>query len=191
MSRIFIRMGTVARRSIALVVAALLLGSLTGGVSAETSVTREETQSARLTTGTASLEVMTPDKSGDVGLCLAFGDGVETGCADVAGSFALANNLSSASLAPTAVDLFRQVCEGKTCDEVYSRTVTVEASWAAVGVGQRVHEHLDGGGELCTLEVISTGHFQPAAGRLVVEGAASEGTGDLQALADVTRRTCQ
>ena len=182
---------TVARGLIALVLAVLLLGSLTGGASAETSVTREETQSARLTTGAASLEVITPDKTGGVSACLSFGDGTETGCADVGASFVLASNLSSASLAPTVVDLFRYVCEGKTCDEIYTRAVTVEATWTGVSTGQRVHEHLSGGGDPCTVDVISTGVFQPATGTLVVDGETSEGTGDLQALADVTRRTCQ
>ena len=190
MSQIFGQTGTVARSSIALLLAALLLGSLTGGASAETSVTREETQSARLTTGAAFLEVITPDKTGGVSACLSFGDGVERGCADGGGSFVLANNLSSASLAPTLVDLYRYVCEGKTCDEVYTRTVTVEAAWTGVSTGQRVHQHLYGGGDPCTVDVISTGVFQPATGTLVVDGETSEGTGDLQALADVTRRTC-
>ncbi len=89
------------------------------------------------------------------------------------------------------MDLYATVCEGKSCDFVYSRTVTVEATWMAVGADQRVHERLYGGEHPCVVEATITGLFQPAAGTLSVDGASSEGTGDLQALADVTRRTCR
>ncbi len=89
------------------------------------------------------------------------------------------------------MDLYATVCEGKTCDFVYTRTVTVEATWIAVGAGQRVHECLYGGVDPCVVDATITGLFQPAAGTLSVDEAASEDTGDLQALADVTRRTCR
>ncbi len=189
MSMICRRMGLIARGSLALVFVALLLGSLTDHASAQTSVTREETQSAHLTTSAASLEIISPGKLGGVTACLS--EGAEMGCADVAGTFVLADDLSSAALAPTAVDLYATVCEGKSCDYVYTRTVTVEATWVAVGAGQRVHERLDGSSDSCIVEATITGHFQPATGTLIVDGTAGEGTGDLQALADVTRRTCR
>ncbi len=183
-------MGSVARLSLALVFAALLLGGLAGRASAATQVTRVETQSAHLATGAASLEVLTPGKLGGATACLTSADGTESGCADVTGTFVLADKLASASLAPTAIDLYATVCEGKTCDFVYTRTVTVEATWVAAGAAQQVHERLYGGQHPCTVEATITGQFQPATGTLTVDGAAGAGTGDLQALADVTRRTC-
>ncbi len=171
--------------------AALLLSNLTGHASAATQVTRKETQSAHLTTSAASLEVLTPGKLGGATACLSFADGAESGCADVTSTFVLAGDLSSASLAPTAVDLYGTVCEGKTCDFVYTQTVMVEATWIATGPGQRVHERLSGDADPCVVEATITGLFQPATGTLVVDGAAGTGTGDVQALADVTRRTCR
>ncbi len=155
-----------------------------------------QTQSARLAAGEAFLEVFNPGKLGGPTACLTVStaEGNEEGCADVTGAFTLADDLSAASLAPTAFDLYVQVCEGKACEAVYSRTVTVEATWAAAGAGQRVHERLLGGGgaeDPCETVVVVTGLFQPATGTLVVDGTAAEGTGDLQALAEVTRRTCR
>ncbi len=92
MSMIVRRMGPVARLSLALVFVALLLGSLTDHASAQTSVTREEGQSAHLTTSSASLEVLTPGKFHDVVACLS--EGAESGCADATGTFVLADDLS-------------------------------------------------------------------------------------------------
>ncbi len=190
------RMGTVARLSIAFVFAALLLGVVADGASAGTSVERKESQSARVWAGEISLDVSNPGKLGGPAVaCLEIStaETYEEGCAEVADTFVLADDLSSASLTPTAFDLYTQVCEGKTCDSVYSRTVVVEAAWTAAGPSEPVHELLGSGGpgDPCTTESVITGKFRPATATIVVDGVASEGTGDLQALSDLQRRTCR
>ena len=189
------RMGTVARLSIAFVFAALLLGVVADGASAGTSVERKESQSARAWAGEVSLDISNPGKLGGPAVaCLAIStaETYEEGCAEVADTVVLADDLSSASLAPTSFDLYTQVCGGKSCEDVYSRTVVVEAAWTAAGPSEPVHELLGGGsGDAWTTESVITGKYRPATATVVVDGATSEGTGDLQALSDLQRRTCR
>lgn len=189
------RVGIVARLALAFTFVALVLGTGVQGASADTIVEREETQSAHLFIDGGELEIISPGKFGGVTACLAVyaADGtVEQGCADVAGTFVTVKDLSSATLAPTAFDLHGTVCVDKLCDYVYTRTVVVEATWNAAGPFQRVHELLYGGGgeDACETQATITGRYQPATGTLSIDGVASEGSGDVQELSDVTRRTC-
>ena len=191
------RARVVARLSIAFVFAALLLGVVAGGASADTSVERREWQSARAWAGEVFLDVSNPGKLGGPAVaCLAIGtaDTYEAGCAEVADTFVLADHLSSASLAPTSFDLYAKICEGKVCEDVYSRTVVVEAGWTAAGPTEPVHELIGSGGpgDSCTTaESVITGKYRPATATVVIDGATSEGTGDLQAVSDLQRRTCR
>src|SRR3712207_2567222 len=86
------RMGTICRLSIALVFAALLLGSATDRASAATWVERSETQSVRLSAGDAYIEIFTEGKHGGAPMaCLTISgaEGLEEGCAEVGNSFSL------------------------------------------------------------------------------------------------------
>ena len=74
-----------------------------------------------------------------------------------------------------ARQLMIAVCEGKSCDYVPSRSVTVSATWVAAGEAQRVNERLLGGGE-CSTVVHVRGLMQPAAGAVVIDGVAGEGS---------------
>ena len=190
------RVGIVARFALVFTFVALVLGAGVQGASADTIVEREETQSAHLTTAGGTLEIISPGKLVGVSACLTVyaADGTtEEGCADATGTFVTVKDLSSATLAPTAIDLYGTVCEGKACDFKYTRTVVVEAAWSAAGPFQRVHELLYGGGgeDVCETQATITGRYQPATGTLTVDGLAGEGGGDIQELSDVTRRTCR
>jgi hypothetical protein len=89
-----------------------------------------------------SLEVFNPDNSGSVGASLTVvgsgpnGESVEVECADVATAFIPdLKDLSTATLAPTAFDLYLNVCDPDTkeCDSVLSQTVTLAVEWSTVG----------------------------------------------------------
>ena len=190
------RVGIVARFALAFTFVALVLGTGVQGASAETTVEREETQSVHIFTDAGKLEIISPGKFGGVSACLAVyaADGtVEEGCADVAGTLVVDKHLTSATLSPTAFDLFANVCEGKSCDYVYTRTVTVTVALTAAGPFERVQEFLYDGGfdDPCETEIVITGRYQPATGTLSIDGVAGEGSGDVQEIVDVQRRSCR
>jgi hypothetical protein len=139
----------------------------------------------------ASLEVFNPDKSGSVGACLTVvgsgpnGESVEVGCADVAATFSLdPKDLSTASLAPTAFDLYLNVCDPDTkeCDSVYNRTVTLAVEWSAVGRVQQITDRLSDAQNNCVTHTKIKGDIQAATTTVTIDGVSHEGTGELQVL---------
>jgi hypothetical protein len=137
------------------------------------------------TCGDAWLDVG-PDKSGTtIVACVdvTTGDRYERGCADVAGTFAMDfDELSWAELAPTAIDLSTPVCEGKACEDVYTRTATLSATWYATGELTRVKDVVGYPHGPCTVVDKIDGWFRYASASVSLGGASGELAGDLQAL---------
>jgi hypothetical protein len=145
----------------------------------------------------ATLEVINPDKFGGVAVCLSvFGTGpdgetFEEGCADAAGTFALdPKDLSTASLAPTEIDLLIDVCDPvtKECKTEVSRAVMLSAIWTATGRLQQVTDRLEDAQNNCVTHVKIKGNIQAAVTTLTIDGNSTEGSGELQVL-DVQDRT--
>jgi hypothetical protein len=136
---------------------------------------------------------VSPDKEGQTLIvCLAVtGEISEEGCADVAATFVMdTEELAWAELAPTSVDLFTTVCEGKTCDFVYSRTVTLAAIWTATGELTPVQETLGDPHGPCTVTDKIKGVVRDTATTITLDGASVDTTGNLQVLDSKTvRRT--
>jgi hypothetical protein len=137
------------------------------------------------TCGDAWLDVG-PDKTDTtIVACLALATNgrSESGCADVAATFAMDfDALAWAELAPTAVDLYTPVCEGKVCDYVYTRTVTLSASWYATGELERVKDVIGYPHGPCTVVDKIDGWYRTASASISVDDASGELAGDLQAL---------
>lgn len=126
------------------------------------------------------VEVMTYTSEGEL---------YEEGCADVAATFAMdLDQLSWASLASTPVDLYGYVCAGKTCDDILTRTVNLEASWTATGELTRVKETLGDPHGSCTVTAKIDGFVRDAATTVTLDGASYEWWGNLQMLDDKTMR---
>lgn len=113
----------------------------------------------------------------------------EEGCADVAVTFAMdIDELSWATLAATPVDLYGAVCTGKVCEYVYTRTISLEATWTAAGDLVRVHEMLGNPHGPCTTTAKIGGYVRDAAASVNIDGASVTWKGSLQALDDKTKR---
>ncbi|HEV2125164.1 MAG TPA: hypothetical protein VGW38_20630, partial [Chloroflexota bacterium] len=123
--------------------------------------------------------------AGTTVLCLEINTGAvyEDGCVDVTTTFAMdTKQLSSANLPPTAVDLMTSVCEGKVCDYVYSRTVTVAASWVSIGNRTPIQEMLGDPHGACTEVDMINGFVSESSVTLSVYGQAVSASGNLQSL---------
>jgi hypothetical protein len=147
----------------------------------------------------ATLEVFDPDKFGGVTACLSDsatgpeGETFEEGCAGAGGTFVLdPKDLSSASLLPTDIDLFVNVCdpETKECDFVFSRTVTLEATWIEVGKPEYNTGRLEDPQNNCVTHTKIKGLIQTATTTLVIDGVSHDGDGNLQVLDVQDRRFC-
>lgn len=113
----------------------------------------------------------------------------EEGCADVAATFAMdLDQLSWGTLAATPVDLYAYVCEGKACEEVLTRTLTVGASWSATGEMTRIHETLGDPHGPCTVTAKIDGFVRDTTTTVTIGGASFEWWGNLQTLDDKTMR---
>ncbi|HVL22910.1 MAG TPA: hypothetical protein VM450_02450 [Thermomicrobiales bacterium] len=134
---------------------------------------------------------LSPDKEGQTLIvCLAVtGEISEEGCADVAGTFGMdTDELAWAELTPTSVELFKTVCEGKTCDFVYTRTVTLAVGWTATGELIPVHETLGDPHGPCTVTDKIKGVVRDTATTITIDGASVDTTGNLQMLDSKTLR---
>jgi hypothetical protein len=139
---------------------------------------------------------VSPDKFGETLIaCLALtttaGDVVtfEEGCVDVAATFAMdTEELAWATLATTPVDLYVNVCTGKVCDIVYSRTVSLAADWTATGELTRVKETLGNPHGPCTVTDKIDGLVRDAAAAVTVDGIVLDAAGNLQVLDSKTAR---
>jgi hypothetical protein len=145
----------------------------------------------------AHLDIADPGKFGGVVACLSLtssgpnGETFEEGCADVADAFVLdPKDLSSASLAATPIDLLVNVCDPETneCDIVFSRTVSLGATWVAVGETQKIPGRIEDPQNNCVTHTKIKGLIQNATATLVIDGVRHEGDGNLQVL-DVLDRT--
>jgi len=143
---------------------------------------------------TVGVELLDPSKLGGAALCLvvittdASGNVLEEeGCADAVRASAIDQRLWSASAGPLPVDLSTTVCEGKTCDFVYSKTVSFAANWQGEGNRQRVRERLHGDQPSCDEIVFITGWVRNANLTVSFKGKALIGHGNIQVLDGVSR----
>jgi hypothetical protein len=118
----------------------------------------------------------------------------EEGCADAAATFSMdTEDLTAATLVPTPVDLYASVCEGKICDTVFTRTVTVAATWTGTGEVDRNKETLGDHTGTCTTYHMIDGLLRDASVTVTLDGASftvDQPVG-LQVIEDVTfRRPC-
>ena len=123
-----------------------------------------------------------------VGTSSAAGQTYETGCADVTATFAMdREDLGWATLAPTSVDLIATVCSSKTdCEEVYSRTVALAASWVPAGDIERVHDLLGDPHGSCTQTDNIDGFVRTMTATVTLDGVGGEMGGNLQVLDSMT-----
>ena len=186
-----------------MLVSLLSVGS--GSATAQGTVVRHTATTSALAAGEAcfadfadcsSVDVyIGPGKTtGTTLLCLKMSTGsalYEEGCVDVTATFAMdATHLSSANLPPTAMDLMTTVCEGKFCDWVYSRTVTVAATWASIGNRTPIQEMLGDPHGACTAVDMINGFVSESSVTLSIDGQAVSASGNLQSLdAHQTKRT--
>lgn len=116
---------------------------------------------------------------------------VEESCPDAGSAFAMdTDTLAWAELAPTRVDLFTWVCDGKTCDAVYTRTVTLAATWTGTGDVDRHRETLGDHTGACATYTMIDGRVRDAEVTVSLDGAGFAATGDdvLQAIEQMTFR---
>jgi hypothetical protein len=144
---------------------------------------------------TINVEALNPSKLGGAAVCVAVtttdaaGESIfEEGCADASGSFAIdQDRLETASISPLSVDLYTTVCEGKTCDFVYSRTVTVAANWVGDGTRVRVHERQYGHQPSCEEIITFRGWVRDAALTVSFNEQTLSGRGNLQVIESIRR----
>ncbi len=134
---------------------------------------------------------VSPGKFGEsIIVCLDIYATSESGCADVASTFSMdTDNLTWAQLIATPVDLTIPVCEGKTCDYVYSRTVTLAASWTATGDLVHVNDTVATGYPHgpCTNTDHILGWVRVAAATVTLDGTSADVYGNLQVLDSKTK----
>src|SRR5690606_4174606 len=103
----------------------------------------------------------------------------------VGAAFAMdTDSLAWAELAPTSIDLYTWVCDGKACDPAYTRTVTLAASWIGAGEIVRHKETLGDHTGPCASYSMVVGRVRDAEFSVSVDGAGFMFTGDdvLQAI---------
>ena len=124
--------------------------------------------------------------AGTTVLCMKMSTGsdfYEEGCVDVTATFAMdTKQLTSANLPPTSVDLYTSVCEGKACDYVYSRTVTVTANWVATGNRTPIQEMQGDPHGACTEMHVINGFVSESSVTLSIDGQPVAASGNLQSL---------
>jgi hypothetical protein len=129
---------------------------------------------------------VSPGKFGEsIIVCLVVLTTGEEGCADVASTFSMdTDKLTWATLQATPVDLNVNVCEDKVCDIVYSRTVTLAASWTATGDLVHVNDMLASGDPHgpCTNTAHIVGWVRDATTTVTLDGTSVDMYGNLQIL---------
>jgi hypothetical protein len=129
---------------------------------------------------------VSPDKFGEsIIVCLALHATGEEGCADVTATFSMdTDSLTWANVGATPVDLNVTVCEGKVCDFVYSRTVTLTASWTGTGDLVHVNNKLSAGDPHgpCSDTAHILGWVRDAAATVTLDGTSADVYGNLQVL---------
>lgn len=183
----------------------LSLGSTSGAIAAPPTVEEETTTKAEGNASACTSENDCVSAYVGAGSPLKFEDGAsmyvefnsaagqEHGSALVTDSYWIDQDaLSSAGFGPTSVDLYTYVCDAeKNCDEVYSRTVTIAATWTGSGnpEANKYHYRYDQG--RCTVDdKIDSLYDANASLELIVDGSSLTGGGPTQVNQVKTRTTC-
>jgi hypothetical protein len=104
----------------------------------------------------------------------------------------LTRRTSRLPVLPTEFDLLINVCDPvtKVCDFVFSRTVTLEATWTGVSKTEKFTNRIGDAQNNCVTHTKIKAHIQTATTTLVLDGVDHEGTGELQVLEVQDRRFC-
>jgi hypothetical protein len=158
--------GTIIDRSTT--VNALAGGQICADTCSDVSVTVTSDQAGTSTVACLTVTTETAD-----------GTRIEESCPEVGSAFAMDTDvLAWAELAPTSVELYTWVCDGKACDPVYTRTVTLAATWTGTGDIGRHRETLGDHTGPCASYSMVDGRVRDAEITVSVDGAGFTVTGD-------------